>query len=78
MDLILPTLVFFGGCMLAMAVGILLTGKKLRGSCGQDSQSEDLSCGVCAKQEHDVCASSDDNGELVRLATLGAPNRKKS
>ncbi len=82
MDTILGSMAIFGICLLAMALGVILQGKKLSGSCGGASEALqnkglDKSCGFCVKKENDVCPSSEDNGELVRLATLGAPNRKK-
>ena len=34
MDTFLATLLLFGAAMLAMAVGVLISGRRLKGSCG--------------------------------------------
>ncbi|MFT7517538.1 MAG: hypothetical protein ACI84O_001333 [Myxococcota bacterium] len=71
------TVLAFVVIVLAMSVGVWLSGKKLSGSCGGKTPDEaDLlgNC-VCARKEADICAS-DDGNELVMLAELGNPKRK--
>ena len=68
---ILATIVFFGACMGAMSVGVLFSGRELKGSCGGVAGLDDLSCGVCERQAAELCPSED---ELVRLAQLTHPN----
>ncbi len=75
MTTLLLTLVFFGTCMGAMAIGVIASDRALRGSCGgaevHDSNGDPLSCGACPKKESDVCPSDD---EYVALAQLGHPD----
>jgi uncharacterized protein len=51
MMLVLLTLVFFGVIVLAMSVGVIFTGRCIRGSCGgqaiYDAQGEMLNCDSC-------------------------------
>lgn len=51
MTLVLITLVFFAAIMLAMSLGVMLTGRCLRGSCGGpeilDPEGESLACDTC-------------------------------
>ncbi|MBX2796613.1 MAG: hypothetical protein KTR31_03055 [Myxococcales bacterium] len=65
----------FGTAMLGMGVGVLLSNRSLRGSCGGPdvvtADGEALSCGACPKQEVDLCPSDD---PLVRLAQVAHPN----
>jgi len=64
--------------VLGMAVGVLVSGRKLAKSCGgsADAVEGDLlgDC-VCARKDADICAS-DEGNELVLLAELGNPKRK--
>jgi hypothetical protein len=63
--------------VVAMSVGVLMSGKNLAGSCGGKTPEEADLLGecVCARKEADICAS-DDGNELVMLAELGNPKRK--
>jgi hypothetical protein len=45
----LATLLLFAAVMLAMAVGVLATGRRLRGSCG--GTGLDCSCDDAAREE---------------------------
>ena len=69
------TVILFAACMTGISVGVLLTGRRLRGSCGGESvidgSGEPLSCGACPRKESQVCPSDD---PLVRLAQIGHPN----
>jgi len=67
----------FAVAMTGMAVGVILSNRALRGSCGGESvrngDGEVLSCGACPKKESDVCPSDE---PLVALAQIGNPNPK--
>jgi hypothetical protein len=52
--------VFFGLAMLAMAVGLMLRGKIMRGGCG--SHSTGGSCEVCSKKKINLCDDEDESG----------------
>ncbi len=76
----LTFLLSFGIFVLAvagMAVGVLIAGKRLSGSCGgaMGPDGEALGDCLCARKENDLCAS-DEGNELVKLAELGYPKRK--
>jgi len=48
------------GCFAALSLGWILSGKKLRGSCGGvglKQKGEDIECGVCGKKgsEIEIC-----------------------
>ena len=62
MELILATAIF-GVAMGAMSIGVMLNGRRLRGSCGGPEvvtgTGEALSCGACPKKEAEVCPSDD-------------------
>ena len=77
MEHLFGTLTVFAICMGGMFLTTYLSGRKLKGSCGISSELEglDLSCGVCPKVEADVCPSSEENGDLIRMATLGNPRK---
>ncbi len=55
MQLILLTVVAFGIVMLAMAVGVIFTGKCLRGSCGGPDilgpDGESVLCATCPNRD---------------------------
>jgi len=74
MELLLAMSVF-GLAMLGMSVGVILSDRSLRGSCGGPhvvtADGEPLSCGACPRSEAEVCPSDD---ELVRIAQIGHPN----
>lgn len=73
---LLLTLGLFATCMTAMAVGVLLSDRALRGSCGgpevHTADGDALSCGACPRKANDVCPSDD---PLVAIAQLGNPKR---
>jgi len=72
----LATLIVFGLCMAGLGVGVLLSQRGLRGTCGSDpilnKKGEAMSCGVCPKKEAEVCPSDD---PLIALAQIGNPSR---
>lgn len=69
MMLFLITLGIFGLVMLIMAVGVLLQGRCLRGSCGGPdiltADGTSLSCATCPKRKEQQAQRAE------RLATLG-------
>lgn len=72
---ILLTMLIFGLAMAGMGVGVLLSNKALRGSCGGPevvgADGEAISCGACPRNEQSLCPSDD---ELIRLAQIAHPN----
>lgn len=78
MELILAMGVFALSFFL-LSLGIIFAKKQLHaGSCGSKVviKGEELSCGVCASKEAEVCPSGDKEG-YATLAQLGNPTRKK-
>ena len=77
METLLAAFAVFAVAVAAMSVGVMLSGRKLSGSCGgvANGTGEELGDCVCARKEADICAS-DDGNELVKLAELGNPKRK--
>jgi len=78
MTTILLGFAVFAVAIVAMAVGVLVNGKKLAKSCGGSAEAVEadlLGDCVCARKDADICAS-DDGNELVLLAELGNPKRK--
>lgn len=65
----------FAVAMSGMAVGVMLSNRALRGSCGGAEvigpDGKPLSCGACPRNEREICPGDD---ELVRLAQIGHPN----
>lgn len=74
---ILLVMLFFGACMGAMAIGVVLSDRALQGSCGGAgealAEAHGVQCGVCSKKDAEICPSDD---PLVALAQLGNPNPK--
>ena len=78
MELILVVGIFAASFFL-LSIGVLFAKKEIRaGSCGSKViiDGEQLSCGVCASKEAEVCPSGDKEG-FATLAQLGTPNRKR-
>ncbi|MCP4092628.1 MAG: hypothetical protein GY747_04185 [Planctomycetes bacterium] len=79
MPTMLAAFVVFVIALTAMAIGVLLSGRKLAKSCGglADAVEGDLLGGdcVCSRKDADICAS-DEGNEMVLLAELGNPKRK--
>ena len=71
MELVL-TIALMGLAMLGMSIGVLLSGRSLRGSCGGVDivavDGEVLSCGSCPKKEQAMCPTDE---PLVGLAQMG-------
>jgi hypothetical protein len=75
MTTVLLTLAIMGLCLFGLAIGVLLNGMVIQGSCGGASSvlGED-SC-ACGRRSRDVCPSEDKSG-LVALAEIGNPSRE--
>jgi hypothetical protein len=76
---ILLTIGIFAGAFFLLSLGVIFKKKELHaGSCGSKLmvQGEELSCGVCASKEAEVCPSGDKEG-YATLAQLGHPTRKR-
>ncbi len=71
---IIAAVVLFAACFAGMAIGVILSDRELKGSCGASAALEDdASCGACTRQEADLCPSDE---PLVRLAQIAHPNPK--
>ena len=73
---LLATLLVFGLCMAGLGMGVLLSQRGLRGTCGSDpilnKKGEAVTCGACPKKEAAVCPSDD---PLVALAQIANPSK---
>ena len=71
-------IVVFGLAMAGMSVGVLLSDRRLRGSCGGvgvvSHGGDELSCGACPKADAELCPSDE---PLVQLAQIGHPNPRE-
>ena len=75
----LLTIGIFATCFFLISVGVIFAKRGIQaGSCGSKViiDGEQMSCGVCASKEAEVCPSGDKEG-YATLAQLGTPNRKK-
>lgn len=70
---ILLAIPVFGLALVGMGVGVILSNRELKGSCGGAAGLEEqgVSCGACVKKEAEVCPSDD---PLVALAQLSHPD----
>jgi len=78
MTTILLGFAVFAVAIVAMAVGVIVNGKKLAKSCGGSAEAVEtdlLGDCVCVRKDADICAS-DEGNEMVLLAELGNPKRK--
>ena len=76
---ILLAIIIFGVSFLLLSLGIIFAKKSIRaGSCGSGMvvKGEELSCGVCASKEAEICPSGDKEG-YATLAQLGNPKRRQ-
>lgn len=78
MTLFLITAALFILGWFLMSIGLIVSGKKLAGSCGGKTPEENDLLGncLCSRKEADICAS-DEGNELVMLAELGNPKRRR-
>lgn len=77
MEQLLATFAVFVIAVGAMAIGVLVSGRNLKSSCGglATIDGEHLGDCSCARKEADICAS-DEGNELIKLAEIGNPKRK--
>jgi len=74
MATLILTLVIFGICLVGLAIGVILNGMVIHGSCGGAAKAlGDDSC-ACGRRSRDVCPSQDETG-LLGLAEIGDPSR---
>jgi len=72
---ILLSMGIFGLAMAGMGLGVLLSNRSLRGSCGGPevvtADGEALSCGACPRKQTEVCPTDE---PLVALAQIAHPD----
>jgi len=79
--LIIVTFILFIGCVGAMAVGLMLRGRIMRGGCGSTHVDKDgnvIACESCSKKALNLC-DEESSPELARAsfaATMGRFERK--
>jgi len=58
------TALFFGLAITAMAVGLILRGKIMRGGCGSTPHGDapDVGCEACSKKRLNLCDENDTTG----------------
>lgn len=73
----LVAFLLFSAAVAAMGVGVMLTGRKLHGSCGGMAvkNGSDLGDCVCARKTADLCGDGADK-ELVAMAEAGWPMKR--
>jgi hypothetical protein len=73
---VLATVALFGLLFAAMSIGVILSSRALKGSCGGDPvrgpDGLPMICGVCPSKENDVCPS---DNPLAAIAMIGNPAR---
>ncbi|MBL7076289.1 MAG: hypothetical protein ISS31_02355 [Kiritimatiellae bacterium] len=71
--------VIFGLAIAAMAVGLILRGKVLRGGCGGHAGPDDepIGCDACSKKQLNICDEDDTSGLAgpSMAATMGRFSR---
>jgi hypothetical protein len=73
MEIVLA-LALFGVAMFGMSIGVIVSNRRLQGSCGGVvalGDGAEAACGACGKKAAEMCPSDDD---LVRLAQIAYPN----
>lgn len=77
MEVLIATLVF-ALAMAGMGIGVIVSNRRLRGSCGGPdvvtASGETLSCGACPKNQAELCPSDD---PFVKLAQIAHPNPRE-
>ncbi|QDU67520.1 hypothetical protein [Engelhardtia mirabilis] len=59
MTTFIAAFVLFGTCVLAMAVGVMFSGKKLSGSCGgRGPDGRPLGDCLCEREKREVCPTA--------------------
>ena len=68
------TFVLFALALSAMAIGLFLRGKIMRGGCGSHTTDEAIGCDACSKKAVGLC-DEDDNMNLADVAFSGTLGR---
>lgn len=79
MQVLILTIVLFALAMTGLAIGLIVKGTVLQGSCGGAMDKVNAAfgdhdaagCGVCSKKTAELCPSDD---EFVRIAQLAHPD----
>ena len=76
MATILAGVGLFALLMIGMSIGIILSERTLKGTCGGETvrgpDGLPMLCGACPKKESDVCPT---DNPLVAVAMVGNPSR---
>ena len=76
MATILAALVLFALIMAGMSIGIILSERSLKGTCGGETvrgpDGLPMLCGSCPKKESDICPT---DNPLAAVAMVGNPSR---
>ena len=76
MATILAGVTLFALLMVGMSIGIILSERTLKGTCGGEpargSDGLPMICGACPKKESDVCPT---DNPLAAVAMVGHPSR---
>ena len=76
MTTVLTTIGLFALLITAMSIGIILSNRSLKGTCGGDpARGPDglpMLCGACPKKQSDVCPT---DNPLAAVAMIGNPSR---
>jgi hypothetical protein len=76
MTTVLLTIALFALVLVGLSVGIILSDRSLKGSCGGMSTlkqgSLDLDCGTCERKAADICPT---DNRLVAIALVNHPAR---
>ena len=75
---VIVTLILFGLAFAAMAVGLFVRGKIMRGGCGSSHEIEAGGCEACSKKALNLCDEEDEMGLAGPsfAGTLGRFSRK--
>jgi hypothetical protein len=76
MTTVLTTIVLFALLLVGMSLGIILSNRKLKGTCGGESvrgpDGLPMLCGACPKKSNDLCPT---DNPLAAVAMIGNPGR---
>ena len=76
---ILAAFILFALALSAMAIGLLLRGKVMRGGCGSHSAEELAGCDACSKKVVGLCDEEDDMNiaDVAFAGTMGRFSKKQ-
>lgn len=76
MTTVFATIVLFALLLTGMSLGIILSNRKLKGTCGGESvrgpDGLPMLCGACPKKSNDLCPT---DNPLAAVAMIGNPGR---